>query len=222
MLGEAIQVGLGLLGAGGQIATNNANRDMAREQMQFQREMSNTSAQRSVADYKAAGLNPALAYERGASSPGGASAVIGNVAEKGISSAMDARMAAANIKTAEANAKAAEANAAKAQADAERTRKLQPEELNQLISNARLAEITKNAAQLRFNAGYDLEEQRGRIASLGANTEKAATEALLAKLLIPGARASADLDEKLGVYGPLIKFILGNAKSATSIIQGIK
>lgn len=83
----AIGEGLGTIGnIFGQDNANRANRDMAREQMRFQREMStnaqsfsermsSTAYQRKVQDLRAAGLNPALAYESGgASSPAGVTA----------------------------------------------------------------------------------------------------------------------------------------------------
>jgi len=243
MPGPLLPLALGALSAGSAWLTNRANADQAQKQMDFQERMSNTSAQRAVADYKAAGLNPALAYDKGASSPGGASAVIGDVAEKGINSAQSARLAMAQVRTAEANAQTAEAQAQLATAQKERIVKLTPEEVNQATADTTTKRVNALTAQEIFNAG-PLRELDARIRGLNANTRATVARALLDEYAGPAAGARSDLWQiirragatsargwqMLGETGSsaadkiedVIGEIISNAGGATAIIRGLR
>lgn len=81
----------GMLSIGSQSATNRTNVRLARENRAWQERMSNTEVQRRMQDYIAAGLNPALAYENAASTPGGETGRIDDVGKAGLEGIASAR-----------------------------------------------------------------------------------------------------------------------------------
>lgn len=94
----------GVLGFLGQDDANDSNREIAKENRDFQERMSNTSYQRAVGDMQKAGLNPMLAYSQGgASTPAGSTATMGNALGAGVASAQAAQETVKGVSQAEQN-----------------------------------------------------------------------------------------------------------------------
>lgn len=114
-LADVVTGGLSALGG---MFTNQANAKQAHLNRRFQERMANTQVQRSVADYQAAGLNPYLAYESKNASPGGASAQLGNPLGEGVSSALQAQQARAQVELVKQQAEKAKWDAKSSEMDA--------------------------------------------------------------------------------------------------------
>lgn len=211
LLPAIASVGAGVAGWFGQRQANQANERMAREQMAFQERMSSSSAQRGVKDYAAAGLNPALAYDRPASAPAGAMSRVEDAVGKGVSSAMQAKalmqsmdlarkdfdirqqQSAADLRLKESQAvkNAAEGATAVVQGDALRSQQV----LNELTA--------------RFRQVDQPFETRSKSA-----------KATMDELSISAARNAADMEKRLGELSPQIKFWLSNARILSQILGG--
>lgn len=108
----AFGIGSGIVSAFGSHSQNKANAALAQRQMDFQERMSSTAYQRATADMRKAGINPLLAYSQGgASSPSGASAQMQNVAQSGVSSALEATKNNYEMAMLKANAEVAQNSA---------------------------------------------------------------------------------------------------------------
>lgn len=175
----------------GQKDANATNMQLAQNQMDFQREMSNTSYQRAVADMKKAGLNPMLAYSQGgASSPGGASTTVQNKFSGSVQAAQQMQLQNETIKQIQSQTQVNNATAAKTQADT-------------LLS----AQELKNRTQSELN----LKEDMQRI--INAAKREGATATQIAQL-------TKAVQQAMTLTEPLSEFNKNNPRLA-QVIQGL-
>jgi len=162
----------GLFGGIGQRETNIEQTERAREQMNFQREMSSTAYQRAVSDMKAAGLNPMLAYQQGgASSQPGAMPIIGNVG----AAAVQGAIGVAQRQSIENQSKLLEAQAANTEKDTELKA---AQMIQQLASAGQLDAVRDNIRQDMMSFEDRWKNIRADFYKIVAETDKAAAQTM--------------------------------------------
>lgn len=210
----------GGLSVGGEIFSAQANRAEAERNRQFQERMSSTAVQRSVEDYKKAGLNPALAYDRSASSPSGAQAVIGNPTA-GAAPAFNQANASK-----QALSIAAEQNAADLRVKDSQVANLTAQaELSHANAASVFQENQRKQNIFEFEQGlrpFTMRQRQFEQEMQPFQRTQRETENLLQQLMVPRARGEADWFKKIGAGAPALRSAVDVVRLFQMLTGGIK
>lgn len=202
--------------------------EQAIQQMQFQRDMSNTSYQRAVADLEAADLNPMLAYSQGgASTPAGAQGSAGGLANRPmpelsntLAGFASAGSAASIIKT------LAETDKIEAETETERMRPEQVRRQTDLLNQQMHESISR--MHLTMEQRKEVEQH---VKNMLTEQEFKAAEVMLKKLEMmhkdlgfseAWAKAKAWATEYGQEYRPYLDDVVKGVGSAGHVLRGLR
>lgn len=192
MLGKLVGGAMDFLGA---MYQNRENEQAAARQVAYQTEMSNTAYQRAMADMKAAGLNPMLAYSQGgASVPTGAMPRLENPLTPVRQAWTDIERASAASET----ARAATASSGAQVAQVDSNVQLQAAQAKKIIQDTRISKASADSLVAYIGA---LREQMGEHV-VNADPTVEGLQKFLKKYRIPmevasaGAKTAERLNEK--------------------------
>lgn len=195
-VGSAMALSAGASLLGGE-RRNRAQGEQASAQMAFQERMSSTAHQREVADLKAAGLNPMLSVNHGASSPGGAMADIQDTITPAVSSAMEAGKTAVAVPNVKADTHVKEASAKQVEAQ---TRNIEQDTLNKAAQNPNIAREGRLLEEQILKASTDTRTsvaQREHLSQLVQESITREYTNMHERALIDARRENIDIDTAL-------------------------